>query len=335
MAKQLANVLGKIFLVSIPFILASLCMVFFPYWTYDHEYPIFQQRKDYIFAQSDTVHDVLFLGDSGVQASVRPDLLDATGASTYNLALPGAISIQTYYMLKHYLESGKRARTAYISFVPLHFWQMSDYWDRSAYFHFLPLKDMIEVGRTAYELEDEAFNDYLPKLISYELYFVNRYSSALRRFGRKRRRSNIERYEKLSADRGHHLFGTAEKTETIGLVSTFRGMPEPNPTIELYYNRLIQLCLDNGIEVILEQTPLNLYERPHMDEKFLSDYTRFMEKYRDRYPQARVNTEPYFFPSSCFGDPLHVNIPGSERYTKMIMEKYPDIFVPGGRSATQ
>lgn len=326
MAKQLANVLGKIFLVSIPFILASLFMAFFPYWTYDHEYPLFQQRHDYIFEKTETAHDVIFLGDSGLMAAVKPALVDDTGVSVYNLALPGSTSIQMYYTLKHYLESGKKAKTVFLSFVPLHFWQVSDFWNRTAYFHYLPLGDMIDVGKNVWKLDDNAFDGYLPKLISYQFYFVNRYSSALKRFGFKRHRSNKERYTELARDRGYHMFGTEDKIEVMGPVTTYKEMPTPNPTVELYYNKIIRLCLDNGIQLVIEQTPLNAYEQPHIHEEFSNGYIQFMQKYKERYPQARVNTEPYFFPSNNFGDPLHLNAEGAERYTRMIIEKYPDIF---------
>lgn len=327
MAKQLANVLAKIFLVSIPFILASLCMALLPYWTFDHEYPIFQQRKDYIFQKSHTAYDVIILGDSGIQAAIKPLQIDAAGGvSTYNLALPGNTSIQTYFMLKHYLESGKSAKTAFISFVPLHFWQVSDFWNRSAYFHLLPTRDMLEVGYNAWKLNARAFDDYLPKLISYQLYFVNRYSSALKRLGRKRMRSNKERYAKLAQDRGHHMFGTEAKIEEHGIFTTYKQMPTPDPVVDLYFDRLIKLCLDNKMDVIIEQAPLNDYDKPLVEQSFLASYRQFLQKYKDRYPAITLNAAPPFYPSNCFGDPLHVNAEGSERYTRMIMEKYPNIF---------
>ena len=87
-------------------------------------------------------------------------------------------------------------------------------------------------------------------------------------------------------------------------------------------NKCIQLCEDNGIQVIIEQHPINMSTYANMQEGFKEEYIDYMKNLQKKYPNIIVNTDFGLVSEDWLGDFSHVNENGATQFTNMIIEKY-------------
>ena len=117
MWRQIGKLISKILAIILPVVLVmQIFCAAFPMSYMDVEYAMYKQQKDYISKNHDT-NRVLILGDSRAKASFMPDVL---GEDVYNISLGGISPVESYYMLKEYLENHDAPEYLILAYAPMH-----------------------------------------------------------------------------------------------------------------------------------------------------------------------------------------------------------------------
>ena len=297
----------------------------FPMRFFDGEYAMYQQQKDYIYNNND-YNRVLIIGDSKAKAAFLPSLLSD---ETYNLSLGGITPLENYYYLKEYLENRQAPKTVFISFNPFHYMTFDTFWTRSVYFHRLSENDLADIFKTSlpYEDTDEILTDFDKKALEYKYYSVKNYGKAFAKsFFEDRYKKNSDMYNDMYETKGQVYFGTSEYCDDLSQEAQVENF-EVLDIIDCYLHKTIDMCLDYGINVIVDTIPMNQATYEACTQSYLSDYSDYMNSIQSEYPQITVVTDLYYYDNEYFGDAAHFNAKGTEKYSKYIKETYPEIFV--------
>lgn len=312
----------KCLLAALPLILFAVVLAVWPMRIFDKEYPMWQWQKDTL--TDETVQaDVVFLGDSLMQSGVMPTLW---GDGALSLALGGASSIEMRYSLETYLEYHDTPKLVIMGYGQNHYMELSSFWERNAYFHYMPLLEQAKVLRRAAELDDlslfETDSPYAD-MLAYACYSPKEYLPAY--FGmmeeRGRLKLNLEWYAYTGEMRGYHLNGTQESN---GLATDSVMYEEfiVSPLLDEQIREILTICSENGIQVVIERPPLNLASEQAMHEAFAAQYVEYLNQLAADYPGIIVNTVIEVYPDDCFGDHEHLNARGAERYTQSLILRY-------------
>ena len=319
--KPLLRFVAKCILAALPFILVGVFTLVAPLCYMDSEYPAWHYARKQAAAEQDA--KVLVLGDSRAKADVMPAYFAEGGL---NLAIGGATTIENYYTLKHYLEKNKPERIV-ILFAPFHYSSMDNFWQRTMYFNYLRVPETMEVFREAKACSsDEVIRDgyvkdafcdrtrvtsvYLPALMNAK--FVGRYSA------------NQQALDELAAGDGHMLFGTADYCDDLNYEVNYEDMRESGDSelIGVYLKKLLDLCRENEISVIVAQPPMNEASYQELHEGYVRSFGYFMRSVQDLYPEITVETEIPCYGNEMFGDSSHLNRQGAEKFTEELVQKY-------------
>lgn len=305
----------------------------FPMYFFDGEYAMFKQQKDYIF-NNDDYNRVIITGDSKPKAAYIPALLSD---DTYNISLGGLTPLENYYYLKEYLEKRQVPETVFIAFSPYHFMCIDTFWERSVYFHSLSNEDLKEIYKTAlryegqdndpiYKWTEDILTDFDDKILEYKVYSVKQYGKAfIKSLTENRYEVNSEEYDLATGANGQTYFGKLKYSEEIGVESRYLSF-RPLGIMDYYLRKTFDMCLDLGVDVILEVVPMNKATYDACYESFLTDYFDYMKGLQSEYPQITINGDLYYYDNEYFGDTNHLNPNGAEKYSNSIKEKYPDVF---------
>ena len=96
--------------------------------------------------------------------------------------------------------------------------------------------------------------------------------------------------------------------------------------LALYLDKLLMLCRESGIQVILEQPPMNEASYAALQESFVSEYTIYIEETQSDYPEFLINSEIPCYENKYFGDSSHLNEAGAAVYTQEFKDKYSNLF---------
>ena len=306
------------FCVAVPIAMSQFPMHFF-----DGEYAMYQQQKDYIYNNND-YNRVLITGDSKAKVAFLPSLLSD---ETYNLSLGGITPLENYY-LKEYLENRQVPETVFIAFNPFHYMVFDCFWTRSVYFHRLSENDLNDIFETSlpYDDTDEILTDFDKKVLEYKYYSVKNYGKAfVKSFFEDRYKKNSDMYNDMYETKGQVYFGTLEYCDGYSQEAKVKNF-EVLDIIDCYFHKTIDMCLDYGINVIIETIPMNKATYDVCTKNYLSDYSNYMKNLQSEYPQIIVNTDLYYWDNEYFGDAAHFNSKGTEKYSKYIKEKYSGVF---------
>ena len=288
------------------------------------EYAMYQQQKDYIY-NNDDYNRVIITGDSKAKAAYDPTLLSD---DTYNLALGGLTPLENYYYLKEYLENRQTPETVFISFNPFHYMVFDCFWTRSVYFHRLSESNLDDIFNTSllYKDTDEILTDFDKKTLEYKYYSVKKYGKAfIKSIFEDRYKKNSDMYNNMHETKGQVYFGTLEYCDSRSQETEVKNF-EVLDIIDCYFRKTIDLCLDYGVDVIVETIPMNQASYEACYDSYLTDYSDYMKNIQEDYPQITVNTNLYYYDNEYFGDAAHFNSKGTEKYSKYIREKYPEVF---------
>jgi len=319
------SLLCKCLLAALPLIVFIALLVGYPMRIFDKEYPMWQWQKDTLTNESVSA-DVLFLGDSLMQSGVMPTLW---GDDALSLALGGASPVEMCYSLKTYLEYHDAPSLVVMGFGQNHYMVMSSFWERNAYFHYMPLTEQAKIIKLAAELNDlsllETDSPYAD-LLAYACYSPEKYLPAYIGMLQERGRLklNLEWYDYTNEMRGYHLNGTQESNGE----ATDSVMYEEfivSPLLDEQIREILSLCVENGIQVVIERPPLNLASQQAMHETFAEQYVDYLNLLAADYPGIIVNTVIETYPDDCFGDHEHLNARGAERYTQSLVERYANL----------
>ena len=322
MKNKVTRLILKCMLAALPLILFVFMLAVWPMRILDKEYPMWQWQKDTLTDES-VQADVLFLGDSLMQSGVMPTLW---GDDALSLALGGASPIEMYYSLKTYLSCHNAPSLVVIGFGQNHYMELSSFWGRNAYFHYMPLIEQAKILQRAAELDDLVLFDTsspYADLLTYACYAPSKYLPAYIGMMEERGRLKLNRewYEYTGEVRGYHLNGTQESngqaTDSV-LYEEFI----VSPLLDEEMRAILTLCLDNGIQTVIERPPLNLASHYAMHPAFATQYVDYLNLLAADFPGIIVNVEIDVYPDDCFGDHEHLNARGAERYTQLLVERY-------------
>lgn len=293
-------------------------------YLYDEEYASYKQTLDYI-NESNEFNSVLIFGDSVAKAGIIPQKISD---DTYNISMAGATTIEQYYMLQDYLEHHEPPKTLIMMyFIGAHDSIDDFFWNRTLYFNCLKtnqFKEIVENG--AFSEEEKAEN--IVKFLEYKLCSPSKYYAAIKNaMFENRYEINKKEYETAIKNKGQHYFGTESSFEPNNVTITGKQHFEILPIIDTYMHKCIQQCEENGIQVIIEQHPINESTYANMSHEYKQEYMDYMKSLAEKYSNIIVNTEYNICPSDWLGDFSHLNENGATRFTQELKEKYGEYLI--------
>lgn len=318
--------MGKLLLklasaAMVPVVLWYVYILSFPMYYLDIEYPGWIQQKDYVNKNSD-YNEILVFGDSSAKCSICTDCDDNLGI--YNLALAGSISAESYVSLRNYLKAHEKPETVIVMFAALTLVSQLSFFDRTLYFNFYSMPELIEMYNKGQELNDPfwASNGIESEILKYYLKYPDYYLAAVNNSNLfDRYDENMERYMQLEQSKGWISYGTADGNYDDDFIATLQEFKVG--TIEDFYIRkIIELCEENGIEIIIEQPPIKESSISVISESVVSEFEGYFRQLQKDYPYAIINTSLVYYENEYFGDVHHLNREGAERFTAELIDKY-------------
>jgi hypothetical protein len=272
---------------------------------------------------ADRAEASLILGDSRAMADIVPVMIDD---SYVNLGVGGATTIEMYHTLKHYMEVNGTPKRVVIMFAPFHYSYMDNYEKRTMYFHHLTFKEAMELYSQGRSYKAEVFEDFDRfDILSMYLRLPDSYLPALinsRFIGRLS--VNRQLFEEQRKNRGHALYGTEDGCDDINYEANYTEMDRGGEhlLITYYFDKLLKLCGDNGIDTIVLQPPMNEASFKQLDEGYVKEYKSYIEKFANDNPGILFENEIPCYDNGYFGDSSHLNEKGAEVYTGEFIKKY-------------
>ena len=332
MWRQIGKLISKILAIIFPVVLVmQIFCAAFPMAYMDVEYAMYKQQKDYISKNHDT-NRVLILGDSRAKASFMPDVL---GEDVYNISLGGISPVESYYMLKEYLENHDAPEYLILAYAPMHLCYADEnndnfiFWKRCIYFHTFNQKDFFELAKNRNMFENNAIVDrdniYL-EYAMYKLYFPNKYGAALKKaVFTNRYQANCEKYDQMVAQRGYSLFGVDGENGGINGEAKLDDFVYSD-MIDYYLNQIFELCREHQIQVIMEQLPMTETSYIIIKDEFYQHYSDYLYSLAQKNPDVFINPFLEMYSNTLFGDADHLNTEGATMFSNVIKERYPQIF---------
>ena len=316
MNKKLKLFLNLI-LLSIP--LFALCAAAFilpmsymavEYVEWDEEFE--NSEEPYIDAKT------LIIGDSRAKSSVLPAKLHE---DTYNIAIGGATPIEMYYAVENYIEHNGAPENAIVIFAPYHFCDI-DNWDQTLYFNFLSPGEIATIYLKGLRTGDPVVSSKgrIADMISFRLRLPSKYLAQMyesKFVGRKG--ENLEKFNLIREDMGYCEFGDADGDDGYTMEVNHETF-DYSPLVVYYYERLIDMLEENGVNVIIAQPPINQASADVLHQGFADGFTAYMKDVASRHPDMEVIPEICVYPNELFGDSIHVNRKGAGVYTEELKE---------------
>ena len=329
---RISKFIAKCILALLPFILLVGYTALNPMGYMDEEYPSWKYVKDVETGRISPVdkgNAVLILGDSRAMADIVTEDL---GENYVNLGMGGATSIEMYYTLRNYIKHNGAPKRVFIMFAPFHYSYMDNYRTRTVYFHHLGFLDALTVYRKGVgrEVRDDSAKDALSEtdlsyILSSYMRLPNIYlpalinSKAFNRMG-----INRELYNEQVTQRGHALYGTMDGCDYLNYEATYTQMERgrEHRMITRYFALLLKLCEDNDIETTVLQAPMNEASYNALDNGYVSEYTSYMEQFKNDNPGMSFELSIPCYDNAYFGDSSHLNEKGAKIYTGELLDRY-------------
>ena len=303
----------KCILALLPILAVVIYTAVVPYGYMDTEYPSWKYTKDF----NAPVENII-LGDSRAMADLIPSNFDT---QTVNLAVGGATSIEMYYTLNTYIKNNGCPKNVIIMFAPFHYTIIDNFWTRTAYFNYLSISDMSELYSYAEATESETLlrKGYKNDLLSYRLRFPDKYLPALinsKLIGRYS--ENKTQYDKVASSLGYGEFGTADGSSDLNYESTYEEMHKTKDAVllDIYLNKLLTLCEDNGINTILTIPPMNHSSYVELNPSYTDDLYYYLEGLKAKHKAVKIDSTIPEYDDIYFGDASHLNNKGAIKFTE-------------------
>ncbi|MCR5734570.1 MAG: hypothetical protein K6G22_08200 [Lachnospiraceae bacterium] len=330
--KKAGIFLAKCLLALVPVLIMILYTALLPMGYMDTEYPSWKYTKDeqrglFGAGEKGTQQEIntVIIGDSRAMADLIPEKLSD---DTVNLAVGGATAIEMYHTLKDHFDNVGVPDTVIIMFAPFHYSYMDNFWTRTVYFHHLKIPDVIKLYTEGRRLKADAFYDGehdLFDLISCYLYLPDSYLPALlnsKFFGRYE--TNRSEYDTIARNKGHGLFGTLDGCSDLNYEASYTEMKMDgdHPLIDLYMRKILDLCSENSVNIILSQPPMNETSYGALHGDYTSQYSEYINGLSSYYNGGIFETEIPEYENKYFGDSSHLNAAGAEIYTEDFAVRY-------------
>ena len=251
------------------------------------------------------------------------------GNRVVNLALGGGSPIEAYYIANRTVGCAEVPRRVIISLSMEQFIRSdcSCYWTRSAVFNFLSFGEMEEVRLASRRLGDRSIYpnqdsfgivDFVTDL-SYHAGLPSYYFAAMVHagfIGRKER--NLAVLEETLRNRGHYLFGKADRTDWPGPEATLAAF-KPAPIMTEYFEKLIALFQRHGVPVDFVAMPINELSAKVMNTDLRVNFLQYLEYIKSRHTNFSVIGDILpTLPPEYFGDPEHLNEAGAAAWSRAL-----------------
>ncbi len=321
------KILCKLVLLAIPLYILMGLAAATPMSYMPIEYSMWSEEKDFVTtkmtgAVKNTDPKIVVIGDSRAKSGVLPKLLDSDGG-VYNIAIGGCNSIEMYYALEDYLKKHKKPEKAIVIFAPYHFCDI-DNWGQTQTFNYLSTDRLLSVYVEALKSRETGLlgEHFFTDVFSYKLRLPNKYLSYIytaRVNGRLG--ENRDKYDSVRADLGYTEFGS-EKGNDKANYETHHEVFDLSPLVNLYYQRLLTLADENGIEVYVLQAPVNETSDGLITDEFRQGFAELMHEVKNAHPSFVVEDEIPVYENRYFGDNNHLNRGGAEKFTAEIGNRY-------------
>jgi hypothetical protein len=292
----------------------------------DPEYPAWR-AKLVMLDRCDTGEAVI-LGDSRAAVGILPDRLPFKAT---NLAVGGGEAIEAYAALTRVLACPVPPKLAILSFDPGHFTRADLFWERSVRFGFVSAEDIAglrEASRQAGDMSVYAGRPAggLPPRLRDWLYQVRfppfYFASLVHGGGFLRLPGNETRLTQALKLRGQYYFGLAAGSGSVaaeGHMAAFR----PLPILEVYFDRLLTLLDEHGIESRFVAMPVNEATWRQVQPTVRDAFAAWLAGHQRRHPRFQVAADimPHW-PDRLFGDQFcHLNPEGAERFSADLAQR--------------
>ena len=316
----------KILLGSVPLVVFYCYARFYADGYMDGEWPMYKQVKNYI-NKTGLYNDFLILGDSTPKFNLNAEALSSEEYSVQNIALGGTTPVEDYYILKEYLERGNTVGTVIIAFAPVHLWHIDCVSTRTEYFHALHFLDVLDMYKNAVSFKDNqnvhntffTENPHIGKLLKAAIFYPPKYLPAMNnaRFVR-RYKGNVDAYHFYEQSKGSHFCG-----DRINPREAYVNQPSfsAQPMQTAYFRKVLELCREYGIRVIIEQSPLPQMCEEKILDSFEQEYFAFFNSFKSDFDLTCPSKFTYF-DNNFFVDAAHMNNAGNAAWTQYIKETY-------------
>jgi len=323
---NILKLIAKLGIVGMPVWVLWIYIIQSPLNFLDGELPYYLYNKETVNDENGRDYDVVILGDSVANAAYLPNLL---GENTVNLALGGTTTVEAYHILENYLDTHEAPKAVFISYYDYHLLREDCFWNRTMYFHLLSFADEIEIMKTVkdYNVPSIQQKDYIWEWLQYRLYYPAKYTPAL---------VSSELNQRYGINKAEYTSACLHAGEYIASLNWESYVPsEPveyssfsiGDFFYLYYDRILNLCEKNDIEVHIIQMPYcvnSVYTDDYVSQVFAS-YDKILEGHSDvtfewiSKDEAGIDENDYL-------DNHHMNIHGAVKMGLFLKEKYAVLF---------
>ena len=312
MRSGMGRILRNFILASVPLWLLSAFTYALPLSYMTTEYVLWAEEKDYV-NQKAAPDETVIIGDSRAKSSLIPGMI---GDGIYNIAIGGATPIEMYYATKNYIRCHGAPKAAVVIFAPYHLCDI-DNWNQTQYNNYLSVPEQAEVMGEAISLKNEVvhYKGWLSDAVSFRLRLPSKYLAQeydARFIGRKA--ENMAKYEAVRGDLGYCEFGSDPGNDSLDY-ETHHPDFDSSALVLAYYDRLLSLLTENGVEVTVLQAPINEASNEAMHEAFMEGYRQYLTGQEQKHPAVHFEKDVPVYSNRYFGDSNHLNRSGAEKYT--------------------
>lgn len=337
MKKDIIRLARNLILLSVPLIILIVYTWAVPMnymsaeyvlWAEEHDYVNHADRREAPVSENMTgsTAGTIIIGDSRAKSSVIPsDLND----SVYNIGIGGTTPVEMYYAAANYIDTYGAPKNAIIIFAPYHLCDI-DNWNQTLYYNYLSVPELADVYKNAVILDDPVINTkgWFTNALSYRLRLPGKYLAAeYDAHFTGNRAANEAKFKEVRNDRGWCEFGSDDGNSGTDY-ETHHEVFDSSPLVLLYYDKLLTLLNDSGVNVIVEQAPINQASADAMHAEFMNGYTSYLEAQEIKYPAVSFVKDVPVYNNKYFGDNNHLNKAGAAVYTSGLKQYLESIDFP-------
>ena len=321
----------KKFLLKSLFILLPIIVVwafafFRPMDILDYDYALWMQQKEYIENQKD-YNETVILGDSSAQFNIQLE----NGWDDAHMLAVGAMRVPgLYYSLQNYLKNHPAPKNVILSISYDRFYgEYDEFLVKGVGYHYLSWEEVQEIRDTAKNtgsrlLEKATFYEMFRYYYrTPDLYALEIFRNLTEHAGRR----NKEIFEKTTARRGSYSYSAPEYALTQLTKTAVDKKIFMDPLMSSYLDRIIELCNEKDIRLIMVQAPMNKASCDSLDEQWFADFEQMMAPYEGRLIMEKeipVYSNEFFYSSN------HMNQKGISVYTEDLRKKVESELNGGG-----
>lgn len=266
----------------------------------------------------------LAAGDCLTLTSILPNKIDP---KIYNMGLSGATPIDTYFLLKRYLESGKRPERVYLMFGMTHFQLADSLLGYTLPFGVLTLSEELSLMNDIriYGSPEQGDPHWLKTWGNSLLVFLGLDSDTAvavrKRIFTTHHEINEKKLKLMYMTKGQHYFPPVPETVMQPSPLTDYQHLSLDPLIHHYFLKTLNLLRDAKIETIVDFVPNNSVTYEKWVPQFHKEWQEFRQTLKRDYPEITVgDISPY--PPEFFSDYDHMNQAGAEKYSEEFRARY-------------